>query len=617
VSGAGHADPAQRSGSTLPRRSTRLPAALNRLGAPLTIAAGAVVLRVLSGVGFANYDTLYALVWGQQAARGETPQYGIPLAPTPHPLVEALGVVTSPLGPRAQERVAVALGFLALSACGWAVYRLGALWFNRPAGALAAVVLVTRVPVLSYGVRAYVDLPYLALVLGALVVETRRPRAGAPVLALLALAGLLRPEAWVFSGGYWGYLFFWSPYGARAWARVRARAKWGLKKEHADASGGPEREHSKPQRGPQREHPAHHIRGPEQEHSEPYVGDPQKEHTEPYIGPPEKEQSEPYIGGPEGERSEPRSEPSRGSPRRADSPPRPAESVRTPRELAWLAVLALAAPVAWVASDWLVTGNAVWSLTNTRHTAEELGRETGIAKVPEYVPRRIGEILGAAGLAGATIGGAMSLVWLRGRAVPGVVVGVVAVAAFAGFATVGLPINTRYAFLAAAIGCVFCGAAVFGWMLLPPGHRGRRWWGAAAVIVAVGLVASIPSQYRTDHHELQALARQQRIQDDLETLVDEGAITAGCEPIGVPNHAPIPLLALRLQAPPAKVVSAQVRIITHGTYVDPANEEVRREYVLNRNDPDESAPANPPPGFKATRTSRDWLIFKRCTSGGG
>jgi hypothetical protein len=616
VSGAGQADPVQSSGSTPPRRSTRLPAALRRLGAPLAIAAGAVALRVVSGVGFANYDTLYALVWGQQAARGETPQYGIPLAPTPHPLVEVLGVVTSPLGPRAAERVAVALGFLALSACGWAVYRLGALWFNRPAGALAAVVLVTREPALSYGVRAYVDLPYLALVLGALVVETRRPRAGAPVLALLALAGLLRPEAWVFSGGYWGYLFLWSPYGARVRARVRGRAKWGLKREHAaHASWGPERER-----------PAHHIRGPEREHSEPYIGGPQEEHTKPYIGgAPEKERSEPHRGGPRREHSEPyiggpkgeQSAPRREGPKREDSPPRPAEVARTPRELAWLAVLALAAPVAWVASDWLVTGNAVWSLTNTRHTAEELGRETGIAKVPEWVPRRIGEILGPAGLAGAAIGGVLSLVWLRRRAVPGVVVGAGAVAVFVAFATVGLPIDTRYAFLAAAIGCVFCGAAVFGWMLLPPGHRGRRWWGAAAAVVAVGLVVSIPSQYKTDHHGLQALARQQQIQDDLETLVDEGAITARCEPIGVPNHAPIPLLALRLEAPPAQVVSAQVRTITHGTYVDPADEEVRREYVLNRNDPHESVPVTPPPGFTATRTSRDWLIFQRCTSGRG
>jgi hypothetical protein len=539
----------------------------------VAILAGAVALRVASGVGFANYDTLYALVWGQQAARGETPQYGIPLAPTPHPLVEALGFVTAPLGPRAAERVAVALGFLALAACGWAVYRLGALWFNRPTGALAAVVLVTRVPVLSYGVRAYVDLPYLALVLGAIVVETRRPRAGAPVLALLAFAGLLRPEAWVFSGGYWVYLFWGTPCCASVRARVHGRAKW----------------------GPQREHAANAIWGPEREHSEPSIGGPDEQHSEPYIGASESKQSAPYIGE--------HAYPYRGPPEEQQSTP-----------YIWgLALLALAAPIAWVASDWLVTGNATWSLTNTRHTAEELGRETGIAKVPEWVPRRIGEILGPAGLAGAAIGGVLTLKWLRKRAMPGVIVGVGAVAVFAAFATVGLPIDTRYAFLAAAIGCVFCGAAVFGWMLLPIGHKGRRWWGAAAALVAAGLVVSIPFQYKTDHHELKALARQQQIQSNLEMLVDEGAITTRCEPVGVPNHAPIPLLALRLQTPPTQIVSAQVRTIAHGTYVDPADEEVRRDYVLNQNDPNENAPATPPPGFKATRTSRDWLIYKRCS----
>src|SRR2546421_458427 len=82
------------------------------------------------------------------------------------------------------------------------------------AGAVAALVLLTRVPILSYGVRAYVDVPYLLLVLGALLVESRRRRAGAPVLWLLALAGLLRPEAWAFSGLYWLYLIRRLPPGA-------------------------------------------------------------------------------------------------------------------------------------------------------------------------------------------------------------------------------------------------------------------------------------------------------------------------------------------------------------------------------------------------------------------
>ena len=137
-------------------------------------------------------------------------------------------MVLYPLGPHAVEDVTVALGFLALSACGWVIYLLGREWFGRAAGALAALIFLTRVPVISYGVRAYVDIPYLLAVLGALLVETRRRRAGAPVLALLALAGLLRPEAWAFSGLYWST---WSLPSARprqrlAYAAADRRA-WG------------------------------------------------------------------------------------------------------------------------------------------------------------------------------------------------------------------------------------------------------------------------------------------------------------------------------------------------------------------------------------------------------
>ncbi len=181
------------------------------LGALVSVAAGAVVLWLIAGVGFANYDTLYALAWGGQLARGETPAYEVAIAPTPHPLVEALGVVLSPLSPRTIEDVTVALGFLALAGCALGRYTgSAALWFGRAAGVVAALILLTRVPVLSYGVRAYVDIPYLLFVLAAVLVEARRRAreqrpAGAPVLALLALAGLLRPEAWAFSGLYWLY----------------------------------------------------------------------------------------------------------------------------------------------------------------------------------------------------------------------------------------------------------------------------------------------------------------------------------------------------------------------------------------------------------------------------
>jgi hypothetical protein len=481
-----------------------------RIAAPCAIAAGAVVLWVLSGVGFANYDTLYALTWGGQLARVETPQYGIPIAPTPHPLVEALGVVLSPLSPGAIEDVTVALGFLALSACGWVVYRLGSAWFGRAAGALAALILLTRVPVLSYGVRAYVDIPYLLLVLCAVLIESRRRRSGAPVLVLLALAGLLRPEAWVFSGLYWLYLVF-SSVGERS---LHTRALTGSK------------------------------------------------------------------------------------------------AARSRGELARLALLAAAAPLLWVASDWLITGHPLWSLTNTRHTATTLDRITGIGNVPEYIPRRIGEILSPAVLLGAALGGVLSLWLLPRRARLGAVVGVVAVVVFAAFATAGLPINTRYAFLAAAILCIFCGAGVFGWTRLPREDPRRRWWMAAGALVFLALLVSIPSQYNSAHSELRKLARQESIQNELLALVEDGSISRRCEPVGVPNHAPIPLLALYLETSPQQIVSAEVNPITHGTYVDPASKEIEDDYVLDPHDP--HLPVTVPPGFTEAHANSSWLIFARC-----
>jgi hypothetical protein len=169
------------------------------------VAAVAALLLLVFPLGFPNYDTIYALLWGREIAHGVSPNVGAALPPTPHPLAELFGLVTTPLSDGAID-LTMAIAYVSLGLVGYLVYRLGSLWFDRPIGAVAALIVLTRAPYLSNGLRAYVDLPYIALVLGALVLETRRPRAGWPVLALLALAGLLRPEAWLFSLAYFAYL---------------------------------------------------------------------------------------------------------------------------------------------------------------------------------------------------------------------------------------------------------------------------------------------------------------------------------------------------------------------------------------------------------------------------
>jgi hypothetical protein len=179
--------------------------ARNWLTPAVWVAATTAVLLLVFPVGFPNYDTIYALVWGRELAHGISPDYGAALPPTPHPLADLLGLVTTPIGDGAIT-VTMVIAYASLALCGYLVYRLGTLWFDRWIGIVAAAIVLTRAPFLSNGLRGYVDLPYIALCLGALTIEAKRPRAGWPVLALLALAGLLRPEAWGFSIAYLIYL---------------------------------------------------------------------------------------------------------------------------------------------------------------------------------------------------------------------------------------------------------------------------------------------------------------------------------------------------------------------------------------------------------------------------
>src|SRR5207253_9387360 len=71
-----------------------------RRALPNALAAAAVGLLILAWFGhaFLNYDTFYALVWGDDLVHGRGPQYQLPFAPTPHPLATAVGAPASLFG---------------------------------------------------------------------------------------------------------------------------------------------------------------------------------------------------------------------------------------------------------------------------------------------------------------------------------------------------------------------------------------------------------------------------------------------------------------------------------------------------------------------------------------
>ncbi len=175
--------------------------------AAATSAVVAVLLDVLYGPWFLNYDARYALLWAQDLANGHKPQYTADFAPTPHPLQTAFGLLALPFG-AASDDVLTFATLLAFGALVYLAFALGRELFSPWVGVVAALVVLTRPAMERDALLAYQDVPFAALVVGAVLVEARRPRAGVPVLVLLAVAGLLRPEAWVLAGLY--VLWIWA-----------------------------------------------------------------------------------------------------------------------------------------------------------------------------------------------------------------------------------------------------------------------------------------------------------------------------------------------------------------------------------------------------------------------
>jgi hypothetical protein len=183
-------------------------AASSRLqGAELAVVAAALAAVTVFWALVPTYpalDSYYALVWGREAFHGLTPTFAGYRAPTHHPLwVLVAGLLSLAGGDADRLLVLVALWCLILFL--WGLYRLGTGQFGPWVGLLAAVFSASSFAFLLYAVRAFVDIPFLAAVVWAGAFAVRRGRSAGPLptALLLAVAGLLRPEAWLLAGLWW------------------------------------------------------------------------------------------------------------------------------------------------------------------------------------------------------------------------------------------------------------------------------------------------------------------------------------------------------------------------------------------------------------------------------
>ena len=454
------------------------------LRAALGIPLGALLAWALVGAGFLNYDTAYSLLWGGDLAHGRAPDFSVPLAPTPHPLATLTGIVLTPFGDAAQP-IWVVLAFLALGALGWLSYELGAHWFGPAAGAVAALVILTRLPVLSFGVRAYVDIPYAALVLGAILAEARSPgrrRAADP-----ARAG--RPAA---------------ARGVAVLVRLR-------RVEAGPAAAPAGRRRARPVAGPR---PDRHRRlAPLADRHAHQRGDAAADHR------PRRR--------PDHDAAPARRDPARAGAARRGGGRDPGAGVHAP----------------------------------ARGAAR--GR-----RVP--VDRRVLR----AGRRGPADPHALSD---RAGRDPGRV------------------LRRRRVRLAADAARPPVAAAVGDDRRRRP--RRRSWCSRRARSTGSAICATRWGSSPRSSSDLHSMSEHIR-----------------CEPVGVPNHRPVPHVALWADLPPGEIVSAQLEQITEGVYLQPASERVLRNFTLDPNDPKRLTAAVPPGGFELVLRNESWLLYSTCHS---
>ena len=442
-----------------------------------------LVAWALVGRGLVNYDTLYALVWGRDLTHGTLPDYDVSLAPTPHPLATLAGAVLSVLGadgvhrPRRSSLPSSSSAPWAGSPTAWA--RRGSTlppgrWRRRSSSRAGRCSTSARAPTsTSPTSRSCSERCW------------SRPadrRAGAPVLALLGVAGPHPARGVAVLGGL--------PRVAVARRRARPAAVGAGRRRAAAVGARRPRRHRRPAALADRH--ARHRAAPAPHH---------------------------------GARRRP-----------ADRPAAPGRDPARARAL-------------------------------RRRRRRAAGAAPSCARARRSAPRP------------ASSRSSPSACSPR-RACRS---------------------SARYLLAPAAILAIFCGAGAFGWAELPRGHPWRRRWAWFGALTLVGLVAFIPPQVDRIGDLRDAL----RIQDAHPGRPARARRRADpCTPVTVPNHRPVPLLALWLDVDPERIAVAQEQRPRSGTYVVPAS-AARRAPVHPR--PARRRPAHPaaaarlPAGRGATR----------------
>jgi hypothetical protein len=462
---------------------------------------GALVLASVVGFfvypTYPNYDSYYSLLWGRELVGLHELSFEAYRAPTEHPLAIAFGALLTPLGDVA-DRVMIAFAVLSFVVLVAGVYVLAKTAFTPLVGAAAALLMATRFDFPFLAARGYIDVPYLAVVIWAAVIEAAAPRRRpVVVLLLLAAAGLMRPEAWLLAGLYWLWLL--------------PHASWPARVRHA--------------------------------------------------------------------------------------------------------LLAAIGPLVWAAVDFAVTGQPLYSLTATGDLADELGRDKGIAAVPQALYSFLITLDKFPVFVAGGLGLVLTIVLTPRRAAMAVALFAAGVGTFAMVGIAGLSVIDRYLLVPSVCVMVFAAVFIAGWTMLRDDSAWRRLWAIAAMaLVIFGVV------FTATRVNLTQIRNELRFRGDahaaLEQVLNAPAVVSAlqCGPVYVPNHKLIPDVRWILDRPRAGVLARSSPTVGEpgrgvAILVHTRTALFKQALVTAKDDPVDNLP---PAGFTRAATSAYYAAYVHC-----
>jgi hypothetical protein len=285
------------------------------------------------------------------------------------------------------------------------------------------------------------------------------------------------------------------------------------------------------------------------------------------------------------------------------------------------AALTAIGPLGWAATDFIVTGDPLFSLTSTQDLAAELERTRSsgdvLSALPAYLRGTVKTPVFFAGLLGLAIA-----VWkVPLRAVVPVILFLAGAFTFVATGLAGLSVIVRYLLVPSVMLTLFAAVALGGWTMLPRRTRLRRAWAAgAAVLTLAGLAYTSyrPPSLERFNNELSFRGEQGR---SLHRLLETGAVERGlrCGAVSVPTHKLIPDTRWVLDLGEDHVVArsdpsrASQRKARYGVAIFPVGRTniLRTGFAVNT----DAITQVPAPGFTRAATERYFAAYVRCPPG--